>query len=455
MQVIPNEEVVFHPHSYGDPDGRLFRWRGQLYRAISQAKTPFFTQLFRDATLQEIMDRGLLIQSEPTDLALDGFGLVVQHRAVPFVSYPHEWCMAMFKDAALAYLALAEQLGELGLKLKDSHPWNLLFDSTRPVYVDFTSVTNRAVDGPQINADKFSQYYLYPLLLMAEGHERIARYLLPDFDGIRRADVVQLTRRELPAARAEGPTSRARSLLRQLPFGSRQTLSNTVRSVRSHPIEQMRRAIEGVAVPMTSRTGPAEAQHPSSPALAVRNPPIEQRVHTIVGELNPCSLLTIRPRIGAYSVADVIGRRATVLVDTDSTYISHMYADARNRQLPLLPLIVDFTDPTPSRGLSSHVSIAATDRLACECTVALGLVEHVVLARHLSFNHLADGLAQFTKRWLLVEFRGEGVGDDRRPRQASPPWYTVDTFVTALRTRFGSVRTEPSGPDAFLVVCEK
>ena len=314
---------------------------------------------------------------KPTDLALDGYGLVVHHRAVPFVSYPHEWCMAMFKDAALAYLALAEQLGELGLKLKDSHPWNLLFDDTRPVYVDFTSLTKRAVDATWINPDKFSRYYLYPLLLMAEGHERIARYLLPDFEGIRPADVAHLTRRDLPSAPTEWPNRLARAVLRLLPLGSRQALVNTVRS-RLAPasrdrqaIEQLRRAIEGMAVPVTARTGRAAAQHPASPALAVRNPPIEERVHTIVGELNPRSLLTIRPRIGAYNLAGA-GGQPTVVVDTDSTYITHMYAEARNRNLPLLPLIVDFTDPTPSRGLSSHVSIAATERLACECTGRVG-----------------------------------------------------------------------------------
>jgi len=465
MPVIPSEEVSFHPHSYGDPDGRLFRWRGELYRGISQAKTPFFTHLFRDGTLQGIMDRGLLIYSEPTDLVLDGYGLVVHHREVPFVSYPQEWCMAMFKDAALAYLAMAEQLGELGLKLKDSHPWNLLFDGTRPVYVDFTSLTNRAVDATWINPDKFSQYYLFPLLLMAEGHERIARYLLPDFEGIRPADVVGLTRHDLPSAPTEWPTSLARSVLRFLPPNSRQALVNTVRSRlppasrvrsgRSQPIEQLRRAIEGVAVPMTSPANPAAAQHPSSLALAARNPSIEQRVQTIVAELNPRSLLTIRPRIGAYNLTGAIDGRTTVVVDTDTTYITDMYADARNRDLPLLPLIVDFTDPTPSRGLSSHVSIAATERLACECTLALGLVGHVVLARRLHFNHLVDGLAQFSKRWLLVEFGAKGAGEDCLPTQASPPWYTLDTFVTALRTRFRSVRTEPCGPGASLLVCEK
>ena len=85
----------------------------------------------------------------------------------------------------------------------------------------------------------------------------------------------------------------------------------------------------------------------------------------------------------------------------------------------------------------------------------MGLVEHVVRARHLHFDHLVDGLAQFSKRWLLVEFGAEGVGEDRLPTQAPPPWYTADTLVATLKTRFRSVRTEPCGPNASLMVCEK
>ncbi len=32
--VIPQDGVDFHPHSFGDPAGRLFRWNGEIYRGI-------------------------------------------------------------------------------------------------------------------------------------------------------------------------------------------------------------------------------------------------------------------------------------------------------------------------------------------------------------------------------------------------------------------------------------
>src|SRR5678815_1068770 len=92
--------------------------------------------------------------------------MVVRHRCVPFVSYPQERCAAMFKDAALTYLQLAERLRSHGLRLKDTHPWNLLFDGCNPVYVDFTSISQITDSEQFISADKFRRYYVYPLLLI-------------------------------------------------------------------------------------------------------------------------------------------------------------------------------------------------------------------------------------------------------------------------------------------------
>ena len=57
----------------------------------------------------------------------------------------------MLRDAALAILTLAAELAERGLTLKDSHPWNVLFHGTRPVWVDVTSVGPRD-DAPGLAA---------------------------------------------------------------------------------------------------------------------------------------------------------------------------------------------------------------------------------------------------------------------------------------------------------------
>ena len=52
MKLIPSDEVEFHPHSFGDPQVRLFRWRGEIYRGISSQYALFYRRLFEDKVIQ-------------------------------------------------------------------------------------------------------------------------------------------------------------------------------------------------------------------------------------------------------------------------------------------------------------------------------------------------------------------------------------------------------------------
>jgi hypothetical protein len=167
--VVPAREVVFHPHSFADDAGRLFRWNDKLWRGITSGNAPFVDGLFRDGVIRALVDRGLLIDSEPTDLALNGYELVVSHRQLPFISYPQEWSAGMLKDAALTILDLAIELSRRDLVLRDAHPWNVLFDWSHPVYVDLTSIA--ALDHQPIwpAYDEFCRFCYYPLILMSLG----------------------------------------------------------------------------------------------------------------------------------------------------------------------------------------------------------------------------------------------------------------------------------------------
>lgn len=194
MDHIPSCEVSFHPHSFADPAGRLFWWNGQLYRGISAEWAGFFRQLFQDGLIKRLIDRGLLQETELTPLILDGYEMVVRHRCVPFASYPNEWCAAMLKDAALTIIELVTELAQRDLTLKDAHPWNVLFDAYRPLYVDLTSIIPQKDDAKWRGYEEFCRFCLYPLILISHGQERIARCLLPEYEGVSKSDLLMLTR---------------------------------------------------------------------------------------------------------------------------------------------------------------------------------------------------------------------------------------------------------------------
>lgn len=96
----------------------------------------------------------------------------------------------------------------------------------------------------------------------------------------------------------------------------------------------------------------------------------------------------------------------TVSFDTDSVHVAERYQEAREGQLPLLPLVMDFTKPTPSIGFGSHYSMAASERFQCEMVFAPANSLQAMRSRSLNFDQITEGLASFTSRWLVVENAG-------------------------------------------------
>jgi SAM-dependent methyltransferase len=528
-QQIPYAEVQFHPHSFGDYHVRLFQWQGHLYRGICPEGAPFFAKLFQDGVIQKLSGKGLLIESELTSLALDDYTMVVRHRKLPFVSYPNEWCGAMFKDAALTLVDLAIELAQQGLTLGDAHPWNLLFDidECHPVFVDLGSVA-AINDATWRVYDEFCRFCLYPLQLMSYGQPRIARLLMCEDEGVLRSDLS----RWIPEGSQAGKTpkvsvlSRIESSLRQkLPDSSLQHLKKGLAKIgllgqqslpgspshrdvlgnireKSHLtfLQNVRSEVESIAFssehsqkqfgkrqrhytrPLNPpRLGDFENQNPPILGVWGANPGMnetsqtasehlqqiseplqpswilkQQTIHQILSELQPETVLDIGSGGGQYSkLAAALGSKVIAL-DIDETCISHLYVEARVKSLPILPLVMDFTKPTPARGLANHWAIAATERLQCEMVLALAVVDHIVFKQRLNFDQIVEGLAQFSTRWAVVEFIPREDPTISKLWTERVSWYTLDHFIAALRKRFVKVTAMPSDPEPrVLLLCEK
>ena len=99
----------------------------------------------------------------------------------------------MLKEAALTTIDLAWELGREGLTLGDAHPWNLLFDIERrkPVFVDLGSIVP-IVDFTWSAYDEFCRFSLYPLLLMSQGEDQLARLLMCEDKGVLGSDILKL-----------------------------------------------------------------------------------------------------------------------------------------------------------------------------------------------------------------------------------------------------------------------
>ena len=449
------QHIRFHPHSFGDPAGRLFTWQGDLYRGLRAEWSPILEQLIQTGRLERLVERKLLIDTTLTDLHLEGYAAVVKHRTIPFASYPEEWPAGMLQDAALTIIRLLKALAEVDLTLKDPHPWNLLFDSATPIYVDLTSIARVDAAGGRPRYGSFHRFCVYPLLLMEQGHERLARRLLWEYEGVRESDLDVLLRHTGPARKIRGLVERVGLALAQRTGWRRGPNTGYSRAARLSDLDYLERRVASVRVG-GGRTGLMPGSITHRPGEPEAEDALRRVVRQLLLERRAASVLAIDSAAGGYpQMAAQFGRRV-VAFEADSAQAMRLYNEARAQGLAILPLVMDFTDPTPARGLASHWAIAAHERFKCDYALAPTLLQRLVFERYLTFDQIAEGLAAFASRGAIVGFTLPQ--DPSRRAQSRERWagYTVAHWVAALQTRFDHVRVIPlgEGPEA-LVVAEK
>ena len=114
----------------------------------------------------------------------EGWGGVLEHDVVPFVSYPYEWTFSMLKDAALLQLHLIEQCLEHGWTLKDATPFNIQFIGSQPIFIDIPSFEPWVDGEPWVGYRQFCSMFLTPLMLRAHLGINQLPFLRSYIDGI-------------------------------------------------------------------------------------------------------------------------------------------------------------------------------------------------------------------------------------------------------------------------------
>lgn len=474
MQDVPIGEAKFNEFSYRDPNGRLFEWRGELYRGITEKFEPLCCRLIGEGIVAELNSKGLMIDTELTQFRMEGYNLIVKHRRLPFVSYGYEWSAGMLKAAALTVLDLNLALAPHRLTAPDIHPANILFDGPTPLYVDFTAIEEASEDAeiwPAHAQQYFRQFFLYPLYMMAQGQHRMAHWLLHDFDnGVLPEEykAVCCNKGNRPQV-VERMAARLRQKLSQLQ-GYPQSLADLTlragRAVKSRleggsrygvaVLMEMRREVEAIDVSFV----PTEWTDYYIDDFPAFTPSSEwgfkrSTVHDVLTRLRPDSVVDIGSNRGWYSQLAASMGSLVVALELVESSVDLLFHDAVKRGYSILPLVMSIKSPSAGYGLCNRWLLPASERLKGDLVLCLALTHHMALREHLNFQQIAEALRQFTKRWLLVEFVPREDRWCRHMWTPSFPDYTVENFVKGLRTQFNSVEILGAAPDSRqLFLCE-
>jgi hypothetical protein len=441
-----------------DPVSSVFTADGEILRGIQPAFVNYYTSLLDNPTVQSLLGKSL-IETEIAQNPLPGFPLTLHHRKITPASYCFEWPAVMLKDAALLTLDICLDLNSQDWVLKDATPWNILFDGVRPLFVDFSSIMPQEPDLFWVAYDQFCRLFLFPLTLASQYSGRLCRLLLLNSaNGINDSEFVRYLR---PGSSFRMPWLIQRvhfpraviSLLRK--SGQDKELAKYSRnqqltaSARETFFKSLRKDIESISVTRSQSlwskyyTDINTFMHPE--AFDAK----QKTIASIIEQYKPATVTDIGCNQGGYSIIAARSGARLVAFDTDEDSISLLYTLAKEKELAILPLVMDVLSPSPQCGWRAVQYPAAPARFRSEMALALALTHHLAITQNQTFERIVQTLNDYTEKYLITEYVPlddprsiELLATNRRDMS----WYTLDHFIEALKHTFNRVETFPSHP---------
>ncbi|MDC0033488.1 methyltransferase domain-containing protein [Alphaproteobacteria bacterium] len=408
--------------SFRDPNGRLALVGNRYVRHVVDQGLDDLEASLSSNAVDKMMETGRLILTRRlTNAEADSLrqslgakgGVLLEHRAVPFPSFPYEWPVEMLYAAATLALDLADAFVLDGLGLKDATPLNIFFDGPRPVWVDFTSIEKRAPnDALWRPAQQFHHSFLLPLLAARSMGMDLRRVFLTNPEGLHGTEMYNMTNLwtrlvpphlglvSLPVWASKFVKSN-----RLYTMGAKGS-TDKARYIFTRYLRSRRRVLERLQPRSSRRSSSWGAYTDNLPYHEVGIAAKETYLRNLLERLNPEWVLDLGCNTGTFSVIAAELGAKVVSVDNDPAVVGALWQTAVKSRLDILPLVQNIGQPSPATGWRNAERQSFLDRTEkrFDVVLVLALLHHLVLTDRVPLDDLADMLGRIVRDTLVIEF---------------------------------------------------
>lgn len=437
------------PGSFRDPAGFVYRRDGRLLRQVDRSHAATWDEVVASGLFDALWDRGLLVRHTEVDLSLgdDRAHVVIAPEEIPTISHPHEWAPGQLRAAALTTLAVQRVALDHGMILRDASAYNVQFHLGRAVFIDTLSFAPIEPDAPWVAYGQFCEQFLAPLALQVLVDDRLRRLLVGRIDGVE----LDLASRLLPARTklrpglAQHVHMHARARGRGGGGGSGD--GGSPRTAKfSHAAlvglaDSLRRTVEHLTFdPGATVWGDyyAEIDHYDQAAMEAKVEIVTRHIDTVA----PATVWDLGANTGRFSRLAVAAGATTVAWDIDVGAVEQAWqAIAAEDPQPLLPLVLDLSNPSPGLGWRHRERESLTDRGPVDLVLALALVHHLAIGHNVPLGDVVDLLADVGEHVVLewVPKPDPKVQVLLSTREDVFDAYTRDVLVAAIDRRFDTL----------------
>ena len=435
--------------SFRDPSGFVFYEEGTVFRQVNHCYGKQYDHLMQSGLYETLVSRRLLIAHETANVepkTPDAY-CVIRPERIPLITYPYEWSFGQLQDAALATLNIHKCALEFGMILKDASAYNIQFDRGTSKLIDTLSFDFYEAGTAWVAYGQFCRHFLAPLLLMKYVDLRLLQLLRNNIDGIPLDLADQLLKGKGGFAGLQHIHWHAQSIGRHTGDGKAPAQIRPVAiSKFNHValIDSLIRTIEQLSIKNvktewmdyysdTNYSPAAQKSKETIVAAAIR----DQRVHTI---------WDFGANDGRFSrIALESGAELVAAFDSDPLAVERNYQQAKADGQAIVPLLYDFTNPSPGIGFANRERLPIHQRMKPDCIVALAIIHHLAISNNLPLETIAEWMASLTDT-LIIEFvpkEDSQVQVLLATRCDIFSNYNPVAFETAFGAHFSMVHKEP------------
>jgi len=336
---------------------------------------------------------------------------VLKPQQIPFISYPYEWSFSQLKDAAMLTLRVQHEAIKHGFILKDASAFNVQFLDSKPIFIDTLSFDAYEPGRPWVAYKQFCQHFLAPLALMSFTDIELSKLMISHIDGV----PLPLASKLLPLR-----TRLNYSLASHIHLHSRMQQQHGDAAGKDSAIKakSVRLSEQGLQALMGSLASTVKKLNWKMPKTEWGNYYASTNYSGRAGEEKRALVDSLLGRIpdqlkiiqdfgantGEFSRIAAKHCELVVSQDIDPVAVELNYREnTTNGPANILPLIQDFSSPSPAIGWGNAERSSFLERSHCDALLVLALIHHLAISNNVPLPNIAKLFSGITK-WLVIEF---------------------------------------------------
>lgn len=434
--------------SFRDNRGHVYTYDDKVFRSITKYGKEQYLNLKNHNILNESIENNFLIESEEIDKNLydiknQNIEFLLEHKKIPFITYPYEWSFNQLKDAAVHHLKFQIFLLKKNFILRDSSAYNIQFIGSKPIFIDLLSIDGYKENQLWTGYGQFCRQFLNPLILESKLNINFNEFYKGSFEGISSNDLSKmlsyrnfLSLNTFSHIYLHGKSEILKNIKKKQNI---EKINNKGISKRAYLaiLNQLKNWIENLN--LNNKNSTIWEKYADNNSYLDNEKNIKAEViDTFCKKHKPLKIIDLGCNTGDYSkIALKSGAKYAIGYDFDHKAIDSAYLRAKKEELKFLTLYLDASNPSSSIGWNEQERPGFKIRNKVDAVLALAFKHHLVIGKNIIMSECIDWITSIANVGLIefVPKNDPTVLEMLRYREDIFNEYSEDVFVNCLEKR--------------------